>query len=83
MQCAMEENCLASGAYYEQKTNPSWQMLTRRLLRYNKSMTHLINDSLWQWFVMPYNIGPLEWSVADPAIYAFKKYVLDSLSCPV
>ena len=33
LQCAMEENCLAAGAYEERQTNPHWQRLTRRLLR--------------------------------------------------
>ena len=29
LQCAMEENCLASGAYTERRENPHWQQLTR------------------------------------------------------
>ena len=31
LQCAMEENCVASGAYTERQTNPYWQQVTRRL----------------------------------------------------
>ena len=33
LQCAMEENCLASQAYTEREENPYWQQVSRRLLR--------------------------------------------------
>ena len=33
LQCAMEENCLARGAYTEKQTNTYWQQHSRRLLR--------------------------------------------------
>ncbi|XP_049777358.1 lysyl oxidase homolog 3 [Schistocerca cancellata] len=34
LQCAMEENCVASEAYRIQRDNPSWHLETRRLLRF-------------------------------------------------
>lgn len=34
LQCAMEENCVASEAYRIQKENPGWHLETRRLLRF-------------------------------------------------
>ena len=39
LQCAMEENCLARAAYEERSTNPYWQSLTRRLLRFIAPIT--------------------------------------------
>jgi len=57
LQCAMEENCLASEAYIEQRTNPNWQMLTRRLLRFTSAITNIgtadfrpfIPKTAWDW----------------------------------
>ena len=55
LQCAMEENCLSSQvtisnslgteyfliqAYVERSTNPYWQSLTRRLLRFTTAITN-------------------------------------------
>ena len=57
LQCAMEENCLASQAYVERQENPYWQQLTRRLLRFTTAISNIgsadfrpfIPKSSWQW----------------------------------
>jgi len=57
LQCAMEENCLARQAYIDQATNPHWQMLTRRLLRFTASIANIgsadfrpfIPKTAWDW----------------------------------
>ncbi|KAG7297382.1 hypothetical protein JYU34_019361 [Plutella xylostella] len=57
LQCAMEENCLTKTAYEIQRTNPSWQHETRRLLRFTASSLNIGNEDfrpylpkhLWQW----------------------------------
>ena len=57
LQCAMEENCLATGAYTERQENPYWQQLTRRLLRFTTAIANIgtadfrpfIHKSAWQW----------------------------------
>lgn len=57
LQCAMEENCLASRAYEIQRDNPSWQMVTRRLLKFtartlnagNADFRPSIPKHLWEW----------------------------------
>lgn len=44
LQCAMEENCLASSAYRiqrDKKTN--WHLQTRRLLRFTAEITNIGN----------------------------------------
>ena len=57
LQCAMEENCLASQAYTERQENPYWQQLTRRLLRFTTAIANIgtadfrpfIPKSAWNW----------------------------------
>ena len=57
LQCAMEENCLAAGAYTERQENPYWQQVTRRLLRFTTAIANIgtadfrpfIHKSAWQW----------------------------------
>ena len=57
LQCAMEENCLASGAYTERQENPYWQQVTRRLLRFTTAISNIGNADFrpfipkesWQW----------------------------------
>ena len=57
LQCAMEENCLAAGAYEERQDNPHWQQLTRRLLRFTTAIINVgtadfrpsIPKEAWQW----------------------------------
>jgi len=57
LQCAMEENCVASGAYVERNTNPYWQQVSRRLLRFTTAITNsgnadfkpFIPKDAWQW----------------------------------
>ncbi|XP_022917947.2 lysyl oxidase homolog 3 [Onthophagus taurus] len=57
LQCAMEENCLASQAYVIQKENPNWHLETRRLLRFTASIINIgtadfrpfIPKHLWEW----------------------------------
>merc|ERR1712142_792330 len=41
LQCAMEENCVASQAYTERQTNPYWQQITRRLLRFTTAISNI------------------------------------------
>lgn len=57
LQCAMEENCLASQAYTIQKESPSWHLETRRLLRFTARILNAgtadfrpaIPKHLWEW----------------------------------
>lgn len=57
LQCAMEENCLASEAYAVQKESPSWHLETRRLLRFTARILNAGTDDfkpsipkhLWEW----------------------------------
>lgn len=57
LQCAMEENCLASQAYVIQKESNSWHLETRRLLRFtarilnagNADFKPFIPKHLWEW----------------------------------
>lgn len=57
LQCAMEENCLASQAYEIQKESPSWHLETRRLLRFTARIFNAgtadfrpaIPKHLWEW----------------------------------
>lgn len=57
LQCAMEENCLASAAYAVQKDNPNWRHETRRLLKFTASVLNAgtadfrpsIPKHLWEW----------------------------------
>ena len=57
LQCAMEENCLASEAYRERQENPYWQQLTRRLLRFTTAIENIgtadfkpfRHKAAWQW----------------------------------
>lgn len=57
LQCAMEENCLASQAYVVQRENPNWHQETRRLLKFTASVLNggtadfrpLIPKHLWEW----------------------------------
>ncbi|XP_045474566.1 lysyl oxidase homolog 2-like [Harmonia axyridis] len=58
LQCAMEENCLASEAYRIQRDNPSgWHLETRRLLRFTARIFNagtadfrpFIPKHLWEW----------------------------------
>lgn len=57
LQCAMEENCLASQAYVIQREHSNWQMETRRLLKFtatvlnagNADFRPAIPKHLWEW----------------------------------
>lgn len=57
LQCAMEENCLASQAYQIQRDNPSWHLETRRLLKFTARVLNVgtadfrpnIPKNLWEW----------------------------------
>ena len=57
LQCAMEENCLASEAYRERQENPYWQQHTRRLLRFTTAITNIgtadfrpfRQKAAWEW----------------------------------
>lgn len=57
LQCAMEENCLASRAYEIQRDIPDWHMETRRLLKFtartlnagNADFRPSIPKHLWEW----------------------------------
>jgi lysyl oxidase-like protein 2/3/4 len=57
LQCAMEENCLASEAYEIQKENPAWHLETRRLLKFTARVLNAgtadfrpnIPKHLWEW----------------------------------
>lgn len=57
LQCAMEENCLASKAYEIQKESPNWHLETRRLLRFTARILNagtedfrpIIPKHLWEW----------------------------------
>lgn len=41
LQCAMEENCLASSAYQLRQSETDWHLLTRRLLRFTAKITNV------------------------------------------
>lgn len=57
LQCAMEENCVASTAYEIQKENNAWHLETRRLLRFTAKSFNagtadfrpVIPKHLWEW----------------------------------
>lgn len=57
LQCAMEENCMASSAYQIQKESNSWHLETRRLLRFTARIFNAgtadfrpaIPKHLWEW----------------------------------
>jgi lysyl oxidase-like protein 2/3/4 len=57
LQCAMEENCLASTAYEIQKENAGWHLETRRLLKFTARVLNAgtadfrphIPKHLWEW----------------------------------
>lgn len=57
LQCAMEENCLASQAYDVQREDPNWHQETRRLLKFTASVLNAgtadfrpsIPKHLWEW----------------------------------
>nr|CAI5867456.1 unnamed protein product [Callosobruchus analis] len=57
LQCAMEENCVASTAYEIQRENPGWHLETRRLLKFtakifnagNADFRPVIPKNLWEW----------------------------------
>lgn len=58
LQCAMEENCLASQAYQIQKENSyNWHLETRRLLRFTARIMNIgtadfrpfVPKHLWEW----------------------------------
>lgn len=57
LQCAMEENCLASQAYAVQRDNLNWRHETRRLLKFTASVLNAgtadfrpsIPKHLWEW----------------------------------
>lgn len=57
LQCAMEENCLASEAYKIQKESENWHLETRRLLRFTARILNsgtadfrpIIPKHLWEW----------------------------------
>ena len=58
LQCAMEENCVASQAYVERQTNQYWQKVTRRLLRFTTAISNIgtadfrpfIPKGSWEWY---------------------------------
>lgn len=57
LQCAMEENCLASKAYEIQRDSNDWHMETRRLLKFTARTLNAgsadfrpnIPKHLWEW----------------------------------
>lgn len=57
LQCAMEENCLASQAYKIQQESDSWHLETRRLLKFtarsfnagNDEFRPIIPKHMWEW----------------------------------
>ncbi|XP_055592888.1 lysyl oxidase homolog 2B-like [Uranotaenia lowii] len=57
LQCAMEENCVASQAYDIQRDNPNWHLETRRLLKFTARVLNTgtadfrphIPKHLWEW----------------------------------
>ncbi|XP_043268509.1 lysyl oxidase homolog 2B-like [Venturia canescens] len=57
LQCAMEENCVASQAYKIQKESTNWHLETRRLLRFTARILNAgtadfrpsIPKHLWEW----------------------------------
>ncbi|XP_060530053.1 lysyl oxidase homolog 3 [Cylas formicarius] len=57
LQCAMEENCVASSAYEVQRENPDWHFETRRLLRFTAKIFNAgsadfrpaLPKHLWEW----------------------------------
>ncbi|XP_035782425.1 lysyl oxidase homolog 2B-like [Anopheles albimanus] len=57
LQCAMEENCVASQAYEIQRENPNWHLETRRLLKFTARVVNTgtadfrphIPKHLWEW----------------------------------
>lgn len=57
LQCAMEENCLASQAYQIQRESRNWRSETRRLLKFTARTLNagsadfrpFIPKHLWQW----------------------------------
>lgn len=57
LQCAMEENCVASTAYQVQRDNNNWHLETRRLLKFTASALNAGNADfrpsipkhLWEW----------------------------------
>lgn len=57
LQCAMEENCVASRAYKIQRESDTWHLQTRRLLRFtartlnagNADFRPSIPKHLWEW----------------------------------
>ncbi|XP_026812005.1 lysyl oxidase homolog 2 [Rhopalosiphum maidis] len=56
LQCAMEENCLASSAYQLRRDEIDWHLITRRLLRFTAKITNVgtapfrpaVPKHLWQ-----------------------------------
>lgn len=57
LQCAMEENCIASKAYKIQKESENWHLETRRLLRFTARILNAggadfrpaVPKHLWEW----------------------------------
>lgn len=57
LQCAMEENCLASQAYTVQKESEAWHLETRRLLKFTARILNagtadfrpVIPKHMWEW----------------------------------
>lgn len=57
LQCAMEENCLATEAYEIQRENSNWHLETRRLLKFTASVLNAgtadfrphIPKHMWEW----------------------------------
>ncbi|XP_062561453.1 lysyl oxidase homolog 2B [Armigeres subalbatus] len=57
LQCAMEENCVASQAYEIQRDNPNWHLETRRLMKFTARTVNIgtadfrpnIPKHLWEW----------------------------------
>lgn len=57
LQCAMEENCVASQAYKVQRESESWHLETRRLLRFTARILNAgtadfrpsVPKHLWEW----------------------------------
>lgn len=57
LQCAMEENCVASQAYKIQKESENWHLETRRLLRFTARILNAgtadfrpsVPKHLWEW----------------------------------
>lgn len=67
LQCAMEENCVASQAYKVQRESANWHLETRRLLRFTARILNAgtadfrpsVPKHLWEWHMCHMWVTPL------------------------